>query len=192
VNLQKAGFPPYLGLNYKGPAYSGTELDFPAMDILCAAYFGQNSDLYNKLVINEKKLRSLGGSSYTTLDPFLISVQSSLVDAKDFEYIKSEIERTINDAKTKPIDPKLLQETKENFKNSMIMNNDNPSTIAQTLSFFTWVSGNPEAVNTYYGMYDKITAQDIMTMAKKYLNPERLTVSTISEGESVKFQSNIK
>ena len=97
------------------------------------------------------------------------------------------MERTLNEAKTKPIDPKLLQETKENFTNGMIMQIDNPTAIAQTLSFFTWISGNPESINTYYGMYDKVTAEDIINVAKKYFVPEHLTVSTISSGETVKF-----
>jgi zinc protease len=187
VNLKKPGFPPFLGLNYKGPAFSATENDFPALDILCAAYFGENSDLYTKLVINEKKLRSLGGDATTSRDPFLISIEGSLVDAADFSYVKSEMEKTLNDAKTKPIDPKLLKETVENFRNSMIMQIDNPTAIAQNLSFFTWVSGDPESINTYYGMYDKVTADDIMRVAKKYFVPEHLTISTISADDAVKF-----
>jgi zinc protease len=187
INLKKPGFPPYLGLNYKGPAFSATEKDFPVLDILCAAYFGENSDLYNKLVIKEQKLRSLDADATTTRDPYLISIDGSLVDAKDFGYIKSEIERTLNEAKTKPLDLKLLAETKENFRNRMIMQNDNPTAIAQTLSFFTWVSGNPESVNTYYGMYEGVTAEDIMNIAKKYFVPEHLTVATISADDSVKF-----
>jgi zinc protease len=192
VNLQKPGFPPYLGLNYKGPAFSETEIDFPALDILCDAYFGENSDLYNKLVINEKKLRSLGADATTTRDPYLISVEGSLVNAADFNYIKNEMERTLNEAKNKPLDAKILNETKENFRNSMIMRTDNPTSIAQTLSFFTWISGNPESINTYYGMYDKVTANDIMNIAKKYFTPERLTVATISADEKVNFNTEKK
>jgi zinc protease len=187
TNLKKPGFPPYLGLNYKGPAYSSKENDFPALDILCAAYFGENSDLYTKLVTNEKKMRSLSGDATTTKDPFLIEVGGSLVDAADFSYIKNEIQRTINEAKTKPLDAKLLNETKENFRNGLIMQNDNPTAIAGTLSFFTWVSGDPESVNTYYGMYEKVTAEDVMRVANKYFKPESLTIATISPEDNVKF-----
>ncbi len=192
INLQKPGFPPYLSLNYKGPAYSDKEIDFPALDILCDAYFGQNSDLYTKLVINEKKLRSLGADATTTRDPFLISVEGSLVSPSDFSYIKSEMEKTLADAKSKPIDAKLLNETKENFKNSMIMRIDNPTAIAQTLSFFTWVAGNPEAINTYYAMYDRVSAEDIMNVAKKYFTPDRLTIATISPEEKLNLTTETK
>jgi zinc protease len=187
TNLKKPGFPPFLSMNYKGPAYSATDKDFPALDILCAAYFGENSKLYNKLVIDEKKLRFMSADATTTRDPFLISIEGSLVDAADFKYIKSEFERTINDAKSKPLDLRLLRETKENFKNSIIMQLDNPTAIAQSLSFFTWVSGDPEAINTYYGMYDDVTTDDIMDVATKYFKPEHLTIATISAEDSVKF-----
>jgi zinc protease len=187
TNLKKPGFPPFLGLNYKGPAYSPTEIDFPALDILSAAYFGENSDLYTKLVINEKKLRSLSADATTTRDPFLISVEGSLVDTGDFAYIKSEMLRTLELAKTKPLDAKLLQETRENFKNREIMQNDNPTSMAQSLSYFIWISGDPEAINKYFALYDKVTPEDIMRVAKKYFIPEHLTIGTIPPSDSVKF-----
>lgn len=187
VNLKKPGFPPYLGMNYKGPAYSNKEKDFPVLDVICAAYFGENSDLYTKLVINEKKLRSLGADASITRDPFLISIDASLVNAADFGYIKSEIERTLKEVKIKTVNPKLLKETIQNFRNKMIMRIDNPTTIAQTLSLFTWISGNPEDLNAYFGMYNKITAEDLMAVAQKYFIPERLTIGTISADETVKF-----
>lgn len=187
TNLQKAGFPPYLSLNYKGPGYDEKSNDFPALDILCAAYFGENSDLYNKLVIQEQKVRSIGGDATTTRDPFLISVEASLVDAADFGYVRKEMERVLEEAKTKPIDGKLLQETKMNFRNSAIMSIDNTTSIAQNLSYFTWVSGNPEQLNAYFSMYDKVTPQDIMRVAQKYFSPERLTIGTIAPTEKVTF-----
>ena len=187
VNLKKPGFPPYLSLNYKGPAFSITQKDFPILEILCAAYFGENSDLYTKLVINEKKLRSIDGDVTVTRDPYLITIEGSLVDVKDFGYIKNEMERTLNDSKTKPVDPKLLQEIKENFRNRMIMQIDNPTAIAQVLSRFVWVSGNPESLNVYFGMYDKVTAEEIMSIANKYFVTERMTIGTISPEEAVKF-----
>ncbi|MBL0103119.1 MAG: insulinase family protein [Bacteroidetes bacterium] len=174
-------------MNYKGPAYSPTTNDFPALDILCAAYFGENSDIYNKLVIAEQKVRSMGGDATTTRDPFLISIEASLVSADDFGYVKSEIEKVLEQAKTKPIDTKLLEQTKMNFRNSVIMSIDNPTAIAQNLSYFTWVSGNPESFNMYYGMYEKVTPQDIMRVAQKYFVPNHLTVGTIAPTETVKF-----
>lgn len=97
------------------------------------------------------------------------------------------MERVLEIAKTTPIDGKLLQETKMNFRNSAIMSIDNPTAIAQSLSHFTWVSGDPEQLNSYFGMYDKFTPQDIMRVAQKYFLPQRLTIGTIAPTEKVTF-----
>lgn len=187
VNLQKAGFPPYLGLNYKAPAYDEKSIDLPALDILCAAYFGENSALYNKLVIEEQRCRSLNASAELTVDPFLFSVEASLVSDSDFVYVKNKMQSVIEEIKTKPIDPVLLEQTKMNFRNSAIMYIDNPTAIAQYLSNFTWVTGNPESLNTYFDGYNKVTPKDIMRVAQKYFVPNHLTVGTIAPTESVKF-----
>ena len=187
VNLQKAGFPPYLSLNYKGPAYDINSIDFPTIDILCAAYFGENSVIYNKLVIEEQRVRSMSADAQITRDPFLISVEASLVNDSDFAYVKSEIEKVLEEIKTKPIDPVLLEQTKMNFKNSAIMSIDNPTSIAQNLSYFTWVTGNPETLNTYFSGYTKVTPKDIMRVAQKYFVPNHLTIGTIAPTETVKF-----
>jgi zinc protease len=34
-------------------------------------------------------------------------------------------------------------------------------------------------------MYDKVTAEDLVTVAKKYFTPTRLTVATISPSSSI-------
>ena len=187
INFKKEGFPPFLGLNYKGPAYDEKSIDFPALDILCAAYFGENSALYNKLVIVEQRVRSLSADAQMTRDPFLISIEASLVNDSDFAYVKKQMEKTLADIKIKPIDPVLLEQTKMNFRNSAIMSIDNPTSIAQNLSYFTWVTGNPDNLNTYFDGYTKVTPKDIMRVAQKYFVPNHLTVGTIAPTESVKF-----
>jgi zinc protease len=97
------------------------------------------------------------------------------------------MESVIEEIKTKPIDPVLLEQTKMNFRNSAIMYIDNPTAIAQYLSNFTWVTGNPESLNTYFDGYNKVTPKDIMRVAQKYFVPNHLTVGTIAPTESVKF-----
>lgn len=180
THLQKPGFPPFLSLNYKGPAHNDAAIDLPALDVLFSIYFSETSDLYNKLVMKEQKARSIDGGVSNTRDPFLISIDASLVDTTAFKMVKEEIMRTLVEAGTKAVDTELLKAAKLNLKNSFRMSIDNPSAIAQSLSSFTWLTGNPESLNNYYGMYDKVTAQDIMNVAKKYFRSDRLTIGTIS------------
>lgn len=180
AHIQNANFPPYLSLNYKSPGFSNETVDIAALDIIATLLFSERSDLYKKLVIEEQKLRSLRGGAYYTRDPFLFMINSSLVDADDLAYVKDEIEKALEDLKNNPVDPELLADTKSNLKYSFSMSLDNPTSIAEVLSYAIWVSGDPEAFNKLYAQYEQVTQEEIMQVARKYFVPEKLTIATIS------------
>lgn len=184
VNLQKKGFPPLISLNYKGPAFSVSEMDMPALDILNTILFGQNSDLYKELVIEKQVARFIGGGASDSRDPNLIGIQASLVKAEDLQMVKDRITQEIEKAKTTLMSAAKIDETKQFLRNSLIMNIDNPTDIAETLSHYTWITGDPESLNMTYVNYSKVTAQDLMNVAKKYFVPEGLTIATISPSEN--------
>lgn len=185
AHIQKAGFPPYLSLNYKTPAFSDKDIDVPALDVLASVLFSEKSNLYKKLVLNEQKARSLDGQYIFTRDPYLFSISASLVKAEDMQYVKDEIIKVLDEAKEKAVDSKLLAETKSRLKYSFAMQMDTPSAIAESLSYFIWLSGDPESLNRLYTSYDKVTAADVMRVAKKYFVNTGLTVATISPSENM-------
>lgn len=183
VHIQKPGFPPFLDLNYKGPAFSDKAIDMPALDVLNSIILSDKSDLYKKLVIDEQKCRFLGGGAQDSRDPYLISISSSLINASDMQYVKDAIVAAYEKAKTTPVDPQLLKDTKTHLKYSFAMNIDNPTSIAESLSAYTWLTNDPESLNRLYALYDKVTAEDLMMVAKKYILPNTLTIGTISPNE---------
>lgn len=185
AHIQKTGFPPYLSLNYKAPAFSDKDMDVPALDVLASVLFSEKSDLYKKLVLNEQKARSLEGGYFFTRDPYLFSISASLVKAEDMQYVKDEITKVLDAAKEKPVDPKLLAETRSRLKYSFAMGMDTPTAIAEALSFYVWLSGDPQSLNRLYALYEKVTADDVMRVAKKYFVNTGLTVATISPSQNI-------
>ena len=184
THIKNAGFTPLVSLNYKGPAFSDKLMDLPSLNILLRYLFGQTSDLYEKLVVKEQKARTIFGNAGLSVDPNLISISATAVNADDLQYLKNEIVKAIEEAKTKPVDAKKLADTKSFLKYSFAMRLDSPDQIATSLSQFIWLTGNPESLNNYYALFDKVTAQDIMNVAKKYFVPEKLTIATIRPGET--------
>ena len=91
THLQNGSIPPFLSLNYKGPAFDDTKIDMPALDVMSTILFSPTSDLYKKLVIEEQKVRSLSGGATDTRDPYLIEIDASLVKKEDMQYVKDEI-----------------------------------------------------------------------------------------------------
>jgi len=184
AHIQVPNFPPYLGLSFKGPAFSDSSLDMPALDVLSSVLFSEKSELYKKLVLEERKVRVLSAGASDSRDPYLFDIQASVVDAADLQYVKDEIMRTIDKAKKEPVDPEELQKTISHMKYSFAMRIDNPDAIAATLSNYIWITGDPQSLNRTYANYEKVTPEDLMRIASKYLVSTGLTVSTISPEET--------
>ncbi len=180
THVQVPNFPPLVSLNYKAPAYKNNDMEMPSLDLLNSILFSEKSDLYNKLVVTEQKARSIGGGATNSRDPYLSQISASLVDGKDMQYVKDQITAAIEKAKTTPVDAKVLADAKSRLRYSFAMGIDSPTSIAEALSSYVWVTGDPESINNAYVMYDKVTPQDIMNVAKKYYISTGLTVATIS------------
>lgn len=182
-HLQNGSIPPYMSLNYKGPAFSDTKINMPAIDVLNTILFSQNSPLYKKLVVEEQKLRFLGGGAMDSHDPYLINIQASFISKDDFQYVRDEITKAIEDIKKNGVDPKLLEDTKSNLKYSYAMDIDNPDAIANSIGHYIYLTGNPESLNRLYSLYDKVTIEDVKMVASKYYIDSGLTIATISPDE---------
>jgi len=107
------------------------------------------------------------------------------VNAGDLQYVKDEITRTVSAAKTKKVNAQLLADTRSRLKYDFAMSIDNPTSIAEALSYYTWLTGDPESLNRLYALYDQVTADDLIRIANKYFQDEKLTVGTISSAAGV-------
>ncbi len=183
AHLQNGSIPPFLMLNYKGPAFKDTEIDMPALDVLSTIVFSQTSDLFKKLVLDEKKARFIGGGAGDSKDPNLFSIQASLINVDDMQYVKDEIIKAIEKVKTDGVDVETLNRTKSNLKYSYAMRIDTPDNIANSLSHYIQLTGDPESLNRLYSLYDKVTVEDVKMVAEKYFVPTGLTIATISSLE---------
>ena len=125
-------------------------------------------------------MRSIGANAQLSRDPNLISISAVIVSAKDMQYVKDEITKVLENAKSTFVDAKKLADTKSNLKYNFAMALESPDDLASSLGRFTWLTGNPESINSFYALYNTITTQDIMDAAKKYFIPTSLTIATIS------------
>jgi zinc protease len=179
-HLQNATIPPFLMLSYKGPAFNDQEIDMPALDVLSTILFSENSALFKKLVIEERKVRFIGGGAMDSKDPNLFSIQASFINKEDMQYVKNEVIKALDNVKENGVDEKLLADTKSHLKYSFAMQIDNPDQIAGTLCHYIALTGDPETINRIYEQYDKVSVDDVKKVTSKYFVQTGLTISTIS------------
>ena len=171
---------PWLAIAYKGPGYSDEVKDKPALDLIASLGFSQNSELYQRLVIKEQKVDTLGADFEDHRDPYLLTVLARVKDPKDVDYVRGEIIKTFESFKTLSVAKEKLDAVKSNLKYSFALSLDNSEAIAANLAPFIALRRTPETINKVYDLYAAITPADLQAMAKKYFVETHRNVVTLS------------
>src|SRR5437588_5844240 len=171
---------PYVDVAFRGPAYSDTEKDHAALDLLQAYAFGENSELYQKLVLKEQKVDSLDTSFSDRLDPELFYVEAHVKDEKDMNYVRDQILATFKRYTTELIPQDKLNQTRSRMRYSFALSLNSSEAIAGTLAECIALRGTPETINKLYALYDQITPEDIRAAAAKYFVDNNRTIVTLT------------
>ena len=175
---------PIIDIAYKGDAFDPANKDYVAALLIEDLAFGETSELHKKLLLKEQKVQSLAGSVPMNRDQPLFEIYAMVKKPEDIAYVRDEIYRTIEEFKTKPVDPGRLRDLQRRNKYSFLMRLDTPNAVAAGLARYVALTGDIAAVEALYAQLDRITAEDIMRAAKKYFTPERRTVVVLKGGPS--------
>src|SRR5215210_4050166 len=124
---------PIVYVGFRGPAYSDEKKDKPALDLLGQIAFGETSDLYQKLVLQEQKLDSLGYSFEDRMDPELFLVAARVKDPKDMDYVKQQILDTYKRYTKELVAKDELDSTRSRARYSQALAMNSSEAIASTL-----------------------------------------------------------
>lgn len=173
---------PYLYVGYKVPAFDSKSKDVAALNVNAELLFAQTSELYQKLVIDEKLVDFISGEMPIDRDPTLFRIYTRVKKDEDVERVKQEIFNAIEKIKSETISPKKLNDILSNMKYSFLHSLDNADAIASTLAYYVSVTGYPQSVDEFYSTLSKITPDDIQSAAKKYFVKEKRNIVTLTSG----------
>ena len=174
---------PIISCNYKGPAWSATDRLSVAALVLGRLAFGSNSDTYNKLVIREQLVQSLGADFKPLRDPGLLTITATVIDPANVELVRAEIEGTVEHFQSDLIDMKSLGDTKSNMRYSFLNRLETALSISFSVMDPVINTGGIEALGDFYETLDALTAEDIREAARLFLTENRRTVVTMREEE---------
>lgn len=184
INLPwKAKTLPILSIGYHGPAFSDKNIDMPAVDLLSQVVFSQTSDLFKKLVVDEQLVEFVSGGQGDSRDPGLFQIATRIKDPANIEKVRDAIDAAIEKAKTEPVSEERLASIKSYMKYQYAMGLNNANSIANSISHYIQLTGDPESVNRVYKLYDGITPKDIMMVANKYFSRNNRTVVLLTQEE---------
>lgn len=171
---------PWITVGFRGPAFSGTDIDMPTMDIISNLAFSSSSELYQKLVVKEQVADQLFAYFPDRKDPYLLTVMARLRDGKDMWYVRDEIQKAFAQLRTERVSARKLDDIKSNLKYSFAGRLDNSESIADAVVPYVALTRDPETVNRLYRRYDEVTPADLQRLARKYYTDKRMIVVSLS------------
>lgn len=172
---------PWVAVAFHGPAFSETEKDAAALDLLVDLSFGSTSDLYKKLVETEQTVDQLFGSAPDNEDPELVTVGARVKKGADAVYVRDEILRTFASVRDVPVTEKRLADAKANARYGFARTLDNTDRIASTLARYVRYRRSFDTLNDYYALVESLTPKDLQDAARKHFSDARLVVTTLSK-----------
>ncbi len=170
---------PLVAVAYHGPAYSDSIKDKAALDLLVQLAFGQNSDLYQRLVLKEQKAEWVESDFGNQVDPSLLTVVGRVKDVKDIDYVREQIQDTFRRFTDELVSQSKLDATRSRMRYGFAMQMNSNSAIATRLAPYVGLTRSPETINKLFDLYQQITPEDIRAAAAKYFVETNRTLVTL-------------
>jgi zinc protease len=176
---------PWLLNAWRGPALTTDTTDTAALMLLADIYFGQTSEIYQQLVVRERRVDQLWGGAPSNKDPGLFYVGARLTGPEHAQAVTDAIKATLVQARTEPLDPARLAETKSRLKYGFAASLNSAASIGATLASFVHHERDVETLNRLYQQFDRVTAQDIIAAAGNVFTDSNRASVSIANGESL-------
>ena len=171
---------PWFAVAFKGPAYSDETKDKPALDLLREIAFGENSDIYHRLVLEQQKVDDLGVDFGNHPDTELFTAYARIKDVKDIENVRAQRLATFARFTNELVDQTKLDATRSRMRYSFALRMNSSPAIAAALAPYILLRRTPDTINKVFDLYQQVTPQDIREMAAKYFIENNRTIVTLA------------
>ena len=151
-----------------------------ALDLLAVVLSGgRSSRLHQELVYRQRVARDVeadyGG---LTVDSSLFSVSTQLMPEKQPGEVEKAIDAIVEGLRSEPVGDKELEKAKNQVEAAFVFGQDSVFGQAMRIGQYESVAGW-RLVDEYLSGIRRVTAADLLRVAKKYLDPDRRTVGTL-------------
>ncbi|MFH1951434.1 MAG: pitrilysin family protein [Pseudomonadota bacterium] len=149
---------------------------------------GKSSRLYSRLKMNANLVYSIGGGAYAFADPGLFSLDATL-SPDNIGAALGAIGKEISKITREQVSESELTKARTIAEADFVFDMEDMSGQARTLAFFQTMTGDMYNADHYLDNLKKVTPDDIVRVAKKYLRPENLSVGILSpEGTAIALE----
>ena len=164
----------------------GTE-DYYALQFLTQLLSGGQSSRFQKSLVDDKRMALAVQAIPLALEDGGLFINFALPNqGYSTEDLAAEVDKMVEQVKTEMVPEREFQKLKNQIESNFISGYGSVQGIAESLANYHVYFGNAGLINTEIERYRKVTREDLMRVAKKYLVPENkveLTYRPKSEQE---------
>jgi zinc protease len=173
---------PLLAVAFHAPAYSDSNPDWAALNLISYLGFSENSDLYQKLVVQEQKVDQLDAFLSASPDPFLFTISTRIKKPADIPYVQDQALAALQKFSDILVEEEKLEAVKQHLRYGYSLSLNNTQAIAAAAARALRGQRDLGSIDRLYALYAKITPEDIQRVAKKYFVDKNRTIVTLTGG----------
>jgi predicted Zn-dependent peptidase len=160
---------------YRAPKQGSKE--YYAFNVLSTLLSGGESSRMNKTLIDEKEIAvaAFAAPFFNEDAGLFINYALPNMGIEPAELEKA-VDSIVDELKTKPVSEKEFQKVQNQIESNFINSNSSMAGIAESLANYQVYFGDANLINTEIQKYRSVTRQDLMDVAKKYLNKNNRVV----------------
>jgi zinc protease len=170
---------PQILVAYKLPLYDAASPTRVAADLLADLAFGETSEAYRRLVLDEQVAEDIDAGASYNRDPGLLEISAHVKDPAKVDHVLGVIDDTIAKFQTESPDPARLVDLKRRLRYGFLMGLQTPDAVAGRVAQFIALNGDLTGLDRLHSTYAAVTPQDVRSAAELYLRPERRTVGVL-------------
>ena len=160
---------------YRAPKQGGEE--YYAFNILSALLSGGESSRMNKILVDKKQQAAAAQTIpfFNEDEGLLITLAIANVGIK-VEALEQSMDTVTNELKNSLVDEREFQKVKNLIMTELVSRKATMAGIAESLANNEVYFGDANLINTEFDKYNKVTREDVLNVAKKYLNKDNRVV----------------
>jgi zinc protease len=176
---------PQVWFAFRGPAFNPDDKALAALQLLGEIHFSDTSDLYQRVVNQERWADALFYWFPERKDPNLLFIGARINKPEDAHKVADAIMETVVRARTEKVPADKLADIRSYIKYGFAAGLDSSSRIGAMLARFVHFERTPETVNRYYRSFDHLTADDLLDQANRYFTDAGRFVVSVSSSPAL-------
>ncbi len=187
TEIRKEGFATYLAMTFLLP--HAKHEDVPALDILSEIVGGGKSSILYRKILDEKQLAShISAFTYQLRDHGLFVVYAVLQQGRDVKELEHEILNVL-DSLENYIDAQSIERAKNKLLADFVYNRETALRQAFLLGSYLINTDDPDYINKYPKLLQKVSLEDVKRVASKYIDTKRMNVIIVHPIEPSDIQA---